>query len=80
MEIFTDTTSEKQRFTISLLRERKSGRYEMSLQINLTEVITYQDYYDRKSSVIQVDIFSGKAFSIRYHPFNLVNTRPSIES
>ncbi len=70
MEIFTDyllTPERTARFTIGFVKgKEKSGRYEIvTLQINLTEVITYQDYYDRKSSVIQSGhLFWGRLFSV----------------
>ena len=70
MEIFTDyllTPERTARFTIGFVKgKEKSGRYEIvTLQINLKEVITYQDYYDRKSSVIQSGpLFWGRLFSV----------------
>lgn len=70
MEIFTDyllTPERTARFTIGFVKgKEKSGRYEIvTLQINLTEVITYQDYYDRKSSGIQSGpLFWGRLFSV----------------
>jgi len=70
MEIFTDyllTPERTARFTIGFVKgKEKSGRYEIvTLQINLTEVITYQDYYDRKSSAIQSGpLFWGRLFSV----------------
>ena len=70
MEIFGDyllTPERTARFTIGFVEgKEKSGRYEIvTLQINLTEVITYQDYYDRKSSGIQSGhLFWGRLFSV----------------